>query len=409
MTDKEQNEELFERNILSYLENGVGAGMDDSTELKGESLGRDIAIDDGTGIEPEDTVGDEKITDPFNPKLIRVDTRPMTIDLLLSRIEHKELDLQPSFQRKGGIWNEGAQSRLIESILIRIPLPAFYLDATNDDKWLVVDGLQRLTALKQFIVDKTLKLSELEFLTHLDGKTHSELPRPFQRRILETQVTVYLIEKGTPSEVKFNIFKRINTGGLPLSAQEIRHALNQGKAAELLAQLANSKEFKRAIDNSIRDDRMADRECVLRFFAFTITPYAQYKVKEFDSFLNDCMVKMNKMSDQELTELERQFRLAMVAAFDIFGRDAFRKRYKLGAAKYPINKALFESWSVNLSQLSNEQLKLLEERKDILIGKFIKLMNDPAFDAAVSQGTGDIKKVNCRFSSLEQLIKGVLS
>ena len=409
MTDKEQNEELFERNIFSYPENGVGAGMEDSTVLNGESLSRDIPIDDGTGIEPEDTVGDEKITDPFNPALIRVDTRPMTIDLLLSRIEHKELDLQPSFQRKGGIWNVGAQSRLIESILIRMPLPAFYLDATNDDKWLVVDGLQRLTALKRFIVDETLKLSELEFLTHLDGKTHSELPRPFQRRIRETQVTVYLIEKGTPSEVKFNIFKRINTGGLPLSAQEIRHALNQGKAAELLARLAGSTEFKRAIDNSIRDDRMADRECVLRFFAFTITPYAQYKAKEFDSFLNDCMVRMNKMSDQELAELERRFRRAMEAAFDIFGGDAFRKRYKPGAAKYPINKALFESWSVNFSQLSNEQLKLLEERKDILIGKFIKLMNDSAFDAAVSQGTGDIKKVNRRFSSLEQLIKGVLS
>jgi len=163
----------------------------------------EAVIDNGTGVELEDIVGDERITDPFNPALIRVDTRPMTIDLLLSRIEHEELDLQPSFQRKGGIWNEGAQSRLIESMLIRIPLPAFYIDATNDDKWLVVDGLQRLTTLKRFIIDKTLKLTELEFLTNFQGKSYIDLPRPYQRRIIETQVTVYLIEKGTPSEVKW--------------------------------------------------------------------------------------------------------------------------------------------------------------------------------------------------------------
>ena len=91
-----------------------------------------IVADNGTGVELEDTGGDEQITEPFDPSLIRVDTRPMTIDLLRLRIEFNELDLAPGFQRKGGIWKEEAQSRLIESMLIRIPLPAFYMDATND-------------------------------------------------------------------------------------------------------------------------------------------------------------------------------------------------------------------------------------------------------------------------------------
>src|SRR5205807_1989919 len=100
-----------------------------------------------------------------------------------------------------------------------------------------------------------------------------DLPRNFQRRIAETQLTLYVIERGTPHDVKFNIFKRINTGGLPLSAQEIRHALNQGKATDLLAQLAQSQAFKDATNRSIRDDRMDDRECVLRFLAFTLTTY----------------------------------------------------------------------------------------------------------------------------------------
>lgn len=359
-------------------------------------------------VEAEDTSGEDKIIEPFNPALIRVDTRPMTIDLLLSRIEHKELDLQPSFQRKGGIWDSKTQSRLIESILIRIPLPAFYIDATDEDKWLVVDGLQRLTALKNFIIDKTLNLSDMEFLSNLDGKAYLELPRQWQRRIMETQVTVYLIEKGTPSDVKFNIFKRINTGGLPLSSQEIRHALNQGKATELLERLATSREFQQATDKSIRDDRMTDRECVLRFFAFTITSYKDYRSKEFDDFLNNCMNMMNNMPEEQLRKIETLFKKAMVAAYDIFGKDAFRKRYNAKAARYPINKALFESWSVNLSQLDDKQLKLLIERKEILKERFIKLMQDRIFDTSVSQGTGDIKKVICRFEYIEGIIKEVL-
>lgn len=382
--------------------------MSDLNEPRLEYMLEKPVIDDGTGIELEDIVGDERITDPFNPALIRVDTRPLTINLLLSRIENNELDLQPSFQRKGGIWTEGAQSRLIESLLIRIPLPAFYFDAMDDDKWLVVDGLQRLTTLKRFIIDETLRLKELEFLTTLRGMTFAELPRSYQRRIMETQVTVYLIEKGTPSEVKFNVFKRINTGGLPLSAQEIRHALNQGKATERLAQLAQSPEFKAAIDNGIRDDRMADRECVLRFFAFTITPHSRYKAKEFDSFLNDCMSTMNRMSDEELHTLECLFLRAMTAAYDIFGTYAFRKRYRMVAPRYPINKALFESWSVNLSQLSDEEIRLLKAQRNKLVESFVRLMNDQEFDRAISQGTGDIKKVNLRFSAIGQIIKEVL-
>ena len=94
------------------------------------------------GVDPDE---DKRIIKPFDPELIRVETRPMTIDLLLQRIKYEELDLAPDFQRKGGIWNNRTKSRLIESILIRIPLPAFYMDATNEDKWVVIDGLQRLT------------------------------------------------------------------------------------------------------------------------------------------------------------------------------------------------------------------------------------------------------------------------
>ncbi len=362
------------------------------------------------GIDPDE---DESIIQPFDPELIRVETRPMTIDLLLQRIRYEELNLAPDFQRRGGIWNNRTKSRLIESILIRIPLPAFYMDATDEDQWVVIDGLQRLTTLKMFVNDESLKLCELEFLIQLNNKTFSELPRNLQRRIIETQVTVYLIEKGTPSEVKFNIFKRINTGGLPLSLQEIRHALNQGKSTKFLEKLASLPEFRNATDGSVDSKRMADREFILRFLAFVIYPYSEYKATEFDSFLSDVMAEINGMSEKELNDLERKFSQAMTAAYEIFGNDAFRKRDRLNASRKPVNKALFESWSVNFSKLNHEQIQTLIERKDQLKDGFIRLMNDrevePRFDSAISQGTGDTRKVKRRFSGIEQLIQEVLA
>jgi Protein of unknown function DUF262 len=380
--------------------------MTNSKQQVEEQENADLSL----GVDPDE---DESIIQPFDPELIRVETRPMTIDLLLQRIKYEELDLAPDFQRKGGIWNARTKSRLIESILIRIPLPAFYMDATNDDKWVVIDGLQRLTTLNMFVNDKSLELCQLEFLTQLEGANFDQLPRNLQRRIIETQVTVYLIEKGTPSEVKFNIFKRINTGGLPLSLQEIRHALNQGKSTKFLEKLSTLPEFKKATDGSIDSSRMADREFILRFLAFVVCPYDEYRATEFDSFLSEVMIELNNMNDRSLDDLESRFVHAMKAAHAIFGNDAFRKRDKLNAPRKLVNKALFESWSVNLSKLDNDQVNLLIQRKDQLKKGFIELMNDremePKFELSISQGTGDTKKVKRRFSAIEQLIQEVLA
>lgn len=225
--------------------------MTDFNDYQKESMDAELGKEnDEKQDEENDEEQDERVTFEYDPDKINIGTKEPTIEQLLRRIGEAALDLAPDFQRQANIWNPDAKSRLIESILIRIPLPAFYIDATNDDKWVVVDGLQRLSALKEFVIDKKLKLSGLEYLTNLEGKTYDELEPRYQRRILETQPTVYLIEKGTPIEVKYNIFKRINTGGIPLSNQELRHALNPGKANKLLQELATYPEFKKVIDLS---------------------------------------------------------------------------------------------------------------------------------------------------------------
>ena len=375
-----------------------------------------------TGIEIEnDYRGD--IQEPFNPTEIRIAQRPLSLDNLVNRLKHDELDLSPDFQRKMGIWDDGAQSRLIESLLIRIPIPAFYFDATDDSKWLVIDGVQRLTALARFVIDEQtlkerypvlepLKLCDLEFLIDSNGKTFDELERTYQRRINETQVTVYTIEQGTPTDVKYNIFKRINTGGLPLSDQEIRNALNAGKATQLLADLARSETFLKVADNSIQEDKRGlDQECILRFIAFTLssdTDYKEYEKLGFDNFLRNTMDSMNKMPLDKLNKLEKTFKKAMDAAHEIFDEDVFRsasrRRYR-----GEINMALFEVWSVSLGRLSEDDISKLIKEKEHLKDEFLGLMRDPDFSNSISSAlTRRPKSIKIRFEKVEELVKEIL-
>jgi Protein of unknown function DUF262 len=344
----------------------------------------------------------------YDPEKINIFTKEPTIEQLLRRINEEALDLAPDFQRHANIWKDDAKSRLIESILIRIPLPAFYIDATDEDKWLVVDGLQRLSALKQFMSDKKLKLCGLEYLLNLEGKTYDEIGRRYQRRIEETQVTVYLIGKGTPPEVKYNIFKRINTGGLPMSPQELRHALNPGKATKFLAKLATSDEFQQVTKLSkLRKMRMDDREFILGFLAFTLVSYKNPQNIQRNLFLSIALSKINNMSELELQEIEINFQKAMIAAWEIFGKNAFRKISRYQTKMFPINKALFEVWSVNLSLLSEDQIDILKQQKEKLIEKFVnRVDNDRDFLISVSQAA---EKIEYRFTIVEQIIQEVLS
>ncbi|MCU0546222.1 MAG: DUF262 domain-containing protein [Oscillatoriaceae cyanobacterium Prado104] len=377
--------------------------MVNQPEIAQELFDRDLLLEEEDGDEAYET---DKLI--YDPDKINIRTREPTIEQLLRRIDEEALDLAPDFQRHANIWKDEAKSRLIESILIRIPLPAFYIDATDEDKWLVVDGLQRLSALKEFMSDKKLKLCGLEYLSSFEGKTYSEIERRYQRRIEETQVTVYLIEKGTPPEVKYNIFKRINTGGLPMSPQELRHALNPGKATKFLANLAQSQEFQQVTNLSkTRKMRMDDREFILGFLAFTLTPYQDYQSEKRNLFLSKALFKINNMSEAELEIIENNFKKAMLAAWEIFGKNAFRKISLTQTKMFPINKALFEVWSVNLSLLSNEQIEKLKLQNEKLIEIFRNYVDsDRYFLTSISQAA---EKVEYRFTIIEKIIQEILA
>ncbi|MFN5953696.1 MAG: DUF262 domain-containing protein [Dolichospermum sp.] len=347
---------------------------------------------------------DDENLEPFDPTKIRIKTRLMTMDVLLRRIEHDEIDLDTEFYRKSDIWTIKAKSRLIESLLIRIPIPIFYIDATNDDNWLVIDGLQRINTFKKFIIDQEFTLTELQFLKDLENNKYSDLPRHYQRRIEETELTVCLIEPGTPDEVKYNIFQRINTGGLPLNNQELRQAMNPGKPIKILKKLANLPEFKTVVNFSKkRNERLEDHELILDFIAFTLTNYQDYpQNKGHTYFLNETMNKLNKLENDLIQEIENKFIIAMKAAYDIFGNNAFRK-----SSNSPISKALFAAWSVILSQLNPQQIDILINRKELLTERFIENMRtDNDFNRSISQAAN---KVKYRFKQINQIVQEVLS
>ena len=363
----------------------------------------DEEVEDGIEVELDDP--EEPMTDPFNPEEIRIRTVPLLVSQLISRIEHGEIDLAPDFQRNRGIWSAQRKSRLIESLLLRIPLPVFYVAADEEDNWSVVDGIQRMTTMNDYVTGK-FALGDLQYLTSFNGSTYEDLPRPMQRRIDETSLVVNVIEPGTPPEVMFNVFLRINTGGLTLNGQEIRHALHRGPVREYLKNLAESQEFLKATNGSISPRRMADRECVLRFLAFHIEPWEKYRDNSLDDYLGNTMDRLNEMSDSERQAIAEQFAKAMRAAFRIFDDDAFRKRYRMEDNRRPVSKALFETWSVQLARCSPEDITSLVRKKKSVRNAFVSVLNNNReFDRAISYSTGTPARVRLRFRAIKELVE----
>ena len=360
-------------------------------------------------IEEEDESSTTEITKPFDPTKIDITVKPLIIDSLIKRMQSKppRIDLNTEFQRLGNLWKSKEQSRLIESLLVRIPMPAFYFDGTDDNFWKVVDGLQRLCTFQNFVINKTLKLSNLEYLKQYDGYSFDDLPSFLKGRIEETGITAYIINPGTPPEVKYNLFKRINTGGISLTPQEIRHALNQGIPADFVKELASLAAFKKATSYAINKRRMQDRDFVTRFIGFYLD-YENYQ-PDLDSFLHNAMSKLNKLSESAREQIKKDFIKAMRTAYYIFQNDAFRKRYSSNEPRNPLNKALFDAWSVNLAKLPENKLDKLIEMKAFIKKQLISLMDDEKFYDAISSSTGDINAVRERFRKIKLLIDEALN
>ncbi|EKO3589855.1 DUF262 domain-containing protein [Vibrio metschnikovii] len=403
--------------------------------------------DDGESDDESDDF--EQVVTPFESRSKSVKPiRQLTpvLSLIYDRIQFEDIELQPDFQRKDRIWKEDKKAKLIESILMGLPLPVFYFAVKPNGTWIIVDGLQRITSVYDFMRGE-FPLKDLKVLGEkYDGLYFRDLERTQQRSIREYAITAYLIDmdKDTDnSNVLVELFHRINTYGVKLSPQEIRSAMNQGSCVKFLRYISAKNEFKKATHHKVKPDRQKDMELCLSALSFMVNGHHKFGTKNYegyDEFLSQAMKRLNshKLSVNETEdldggnsslaagtstyyyELERRFTQGLELAYEIFGTSAFRK--SLNSRNAPISKQLFELIVSYFSLLNSEQIEQLKDNSESLVDCLYSAIDSDSSEYAVwesdiyyetnrgfmysiSTSTGKKVTVNYRFHSFERILR----
>ena len=345
-------------------------------------------------------LGDEKSASwgdyPIDALLIRNESR--TIHNIIRRIDEKRYVMDPDFQRDF-IWPGDKQSKLIESVIMRIPLPVFYLAEDCEGRMIVVDGLQRLTTFYRFRKNE-LKLN-LPDRPELDGKKFDDLPPKLQNRFEDCNLVLYIIDSKVPEQARLDIFERVN-GGVPLTRQQMRNCLYMGQATRFLKEESRTETFLKATGRSLRRDNMRDREFVNRFCSFQILDIEEYKT--MDGFLAQGLITMNQEEDASLKLLSNQLKFSLINNFTLFGRHAFRKHERRQINRNVLNASLWDVMSTGLSHYDPHRIK---EKSDKIRDGFYRLMEDHFFMDSITRGPNTPKQVKLRFQLTKEMLEGV--
>lgn len=357
----------------------------------------DIDIE-GMDDTPSESWGDY----PLDTVFVRKDQR--TVGDIVSRIEKGRYQLDPDFQRDF-VWNPLQQSRLIESSLMRIPLPVLYVAEDTDGKIIVVDGLQRLTTFHHYLKDKfSLKgVGNNDSKSMISGKRFSELPIHLQERIEDTQLTLYILDPKAPERARLDIFERVNSG-VPLTRQQMRNCLYSGQATRWLKEASENEHFLRATSHSLKEKTMRNREVINRFCAFYLLGYKEYR-GDMEDFLARALVQMNKMTENELHDMSIAFVESMQINFEFFGKHSFRKSmFSPYSPKTVINISLFDTISTVVAKYFDQ---ITDENKDLVKNCLTKLSDNYGFDRAISHATSNSQAVHRRHSFVLRQLAGV--
>ena len=368
-------------------------------------------VDNDPEVDPDDEVFHD-FDHPWDPGDIRVSTRNFSLRNVIDMITEGGLDLAPDFQRLH-VWKPVQKVQLIESVLLQIPLPAFYFAEDATGVMQVVDGVQRLSTINDFVTGNPTRgggfpLNGLEYLSDVKGNRFNDLPVVWKRRIHNTQIVAHVIEPSTPSAVMYDIFRRINTGGTPLRAQEIRHCVSKRRSRAFLKELVETDAFETATAGKLKNHRrMVDRELALRFAAFWCSgPKGYLRNDSLESFLLRATRSLDDehdIDDLALAEIRSAFERGLTLAHEVFGKHAFRKWPKGVERLAPINRALFETWTVELARADKGFVRRNSKRiKDLARDR---MASDAEYMASVSSATGDVRAVQMRFQKTRSFIQ----
>lgn len=334
---------------------------------------------------------------PIDTVLIRTETR--TAFEVIRRIGQGNFVMIPEFQRDF-IWPQDKQSKLIESVLMRIPLPVFYLAEDQAGRMIVVDGLQRLSTFESFFNNK-LRL-KLPGQPDLHKKRFKDLSPKLQNRVEDCNLTLYVIDAKVPERARLDIFERVNSG-VPLTRQQMRNSLYMGPATRFLKEEAATDDFLDATGRSLRTTTMRDREFVNRFCAFQLVPLNEYK-GDMDEFLADALERMNKLPPDRLTELSVEFRTGLRNNYNVFGKHAFRKHIQGQDDCSVLNASLWDVMTTGLSRYDEQSVK---SRADAIRTAFYALMHDDHFTDSVTYSPNSTKNVKHRFAAAVAMFREV--
>ena len=394
--DVQTMQQKFARGLVKALDEPAFVSADKMELAHGKSRpnsGQLTEEIEGLG-DPSGSWGDY----PLDDLLIRHESR--TIHDVIRRIDSGAYVMDPDFQRDF-IWHEDKQSKLIESVIMRIPLPVFYMAEDDEGRMVVVDGLQRLSTFQRFVHDE-LKL-RLPERNELDKKKFSDLSSKLKNRIEDSNLIFYIIDSKVPEQARLDIFERVN-GGVPLSRQQMRNCLFMGQATRFLKKEVQTEDFLRATGKSLKPSMMRDREFVNRFCAFQLLDLKEYR-GDMDEFLANCLRKMNEMEEADLSRLSTAFRRSLANNYMLFGEHAFRKHARGQTRRGVINASLWDVMSTGLSLYDEKQV---EGCADLIRDALYELLDDDDFKEAITFATGDTRRVKCRFQRTSEMFERIL-
>ena len=334
---------------------------------------------------------------PIDDVLIRQETR--TVYEVVRRINKGFYVMNPDFQRDI-VWEEAQQSKLIESVIMRIPLPVFYLAEDEQGRMVVVDGLQRLYTFRKFLKDElVLRLSHQR---ELEGKRFSGLSPKLQNRVEDCNLIFYIIDSKVAESARLDIFERVNSG-VPLTRQQMRNSLYMGRATRFLRREAETEIFLGATGRSLKSKTMRDREFVNRFCAFRLLGVDEYR-GDMDQYLATCLRHMNKMENQDLDVLATDFHRGLANNYQLFDKHAFRKHTPGQDWRSVLNASLWDVMSTGLSRYSKDHI---ERDSSAFLDAFYGLLTNEEFNTAITYATNDQKRVRARFEMTETMFREV--